>query len=486
MPGARESRKREPLEVALLWVGTDPSLREWAELALSGSRHRIEGLTALPCPEDSDQLSALDPDLLLIDESAEPDFADRLRAFKARFPRCQILLLGREDSDLSPRRLAPVQIRNWFFRPCDPCHVQDVLAAAGRSLRRERHERERRTRTLPGFEVFVGEDPIFLEALTTARKVAMSGATNVLILGETGTGKGVLAQAIHGVGPRASGPFVELNCAAIPENLVESELFGHARGAFTSADRDKPGLLELADGGTAFLDEIGEVELLAQAKLLKFLDDGIVRRLSGTGEIRIDARVIAATNRNLDQEVRAGRFRLDLYHRLNVIAISLPPLRERRGDIPLLAQHYLHRISRRLRGGPLEWQADTLLALQRYDWPGNVRELAHVIEHTVLLLDGDHSIGLADLPAGLIPSKPAVANSRGGLEIVVPETGVSLREVEAALLGATLERTQGNVTEAARLLRMSRGSLRYRMDKLGLSGCASRRRGRPRRRRAAA
>jgi len=467
-------------------------MRGWVEEGLAGLPFQSRNYEYLPDfaskAVGSGFGDGFDPDLALIDEESDGDFVEKLRLFKSRYPRCQILLAAREESTLTPQSIQPVAIRHWFSRPFEPGELGRVLAAAGRSLQRQWRDEHRHTRSLHGFERLVGRDPKLLEAISMARKVAESPQTSVLILGETGTGKGVLAQAIHAESPRSSGPFVEINCGAIPEALMESELFGHVRGAFTSAHTDKPGLLELADAGSAFLDEIGELDMSLQAKVLKFLDGGSLRRVQGLESIHVDVRIIAATNRDLEVEVEEKNFRLDLYHRLNVIMISLPPLRARVDDIPLLADHYIGQISQRLRGRKIRWSTEARRVLQGYTWPGNVRELINLTERMVLVAEDRDEIGSEDLPQ--IFSKPPVLfqveeqTQRPIIEL--PPDGISLKDVERAFLEAALAQTAGNVTEAARLLRMSRGSLRYRLEKLGLRDKASRRRGRPMRRRRAA
>lgn len=481
----------------MLAAGRDPAIATWIRHGLEGLPHRTVYMDGLP--GDGDQAydgvsegdaggGPFDPDLALVDEELSPDFPTRLRALKKRYPRCQVLLLSQENSDLSPRKLQPVAIRHWFFRPIEPDDIARVLRAAGRSLQRQFRDEHRHTRGLLGFDGLIGEHPRLLQALEVAHKVAQSSNTSVLILGDTGTGKGMLAQAIHSESPRSTGPFMEINCGAIPEGLMESELFGHVKGAFTTAHRDKPGLLELADGGTAFLDEVGELEMLLQAKLLKFLDDGRIRRVQGVETMSVDVRVIAATNRDLEAEVEDRNFRLDLYHRLNVVSISLPRLRDRAEDIPMLARHYIGKLSLKIRGRRLEWSEDALGALSRYPWPGNVRELINFTERMTLVSHDTDLIELEDLPPEMLSARPVLATHEGtGAPLVeLPQEGVSLKDVERSLVEAALARTGGNVTEAARLLHMSRGSLRYRLEKMGLQQSASRRRGRPMRRRRAA
>ncbi len=497
--------------IEVLIIG-GPELAGWVTSGLEGIPHRVVSFSTVPearafgpggpesrpdAPESgtadrrqpdperstgpNPAAAALDPDLALIEESADADFHSRLIRFKRLHPRCQVLLVGAEESALNPRSLGSAVVRHWFFRPVVPQVVVETLRAAGRSLARDRREKERHTRSLASLQDFIGTHPALCDTLELARRVAASPSTSVLVLGETGTGKGLLARAIHGESPRAGGPFVEINCAAIPANLIESELFGHTRGAFTSAVRDKPGLLELADGGTAFLDEVGELESVVQAKLLKFLDDGVLRRLAATSTVRVNTRVIAATNRDLEAEVSRGRFRLDLYHRLSVMVLRLPPLRERREDIPLLAARFLAEQSRSLRGEPMSWSGEAMEALTAYDWPGNVRELMNLTERLALLAPPGQPIGIDNLPAGMLARVPLlrVLDKGEAPLVVLPPEGVPFDAIERAVLEAALRLAGGNVTRAADLLGMGRGSLRYRLDRLHFELGASRRRGRP-------
>jgi two-component system, NtrC family, response regulator AtoC len=460
--------------IEVLLVG-GPELAGWIAAGLEGIPHRVVRLPSFP------ETVGGAPDLALVDESPAADFHARLSAFKRTHPRCQVLLVGAETSTLNPRSLGSAVVRHWFFRPVVTEVVVETLRAAGRSLARDRREQERHTRSLASLDDFVGTHPALRETLDLARRVATSPSTSVLVLGETGTGKGLLARAIHGESSRSAGPFVEINCAAIPSNLLESELFGHTRGAFTSAVRDKPGLLELADGGTAFLDEIGELEPVVQAKILKFLDEGVLRRLAATSTVRVNVRMIAATNRELEDEVREGRFRLDLFHRLNVMVLRLPPLRERREDIPLLARRFLAEQSRGLRGEPMTWSDEALEALTAYDWPGNVRELMNLTERLALLAPPGAPVAIGQLPAGMLVRTPLLRVRGAGAapEVALPPEGVPFDDIERAVLEAALRMAEGNVTQAAALLGMGRGSLRYRLDRLELEGRAARRRGRP-------
>jgi transcriptional regulator with PAS, ATPase and Fis domain len=309
--------------------------------------------------------------------------------------------------------------------------------------------------------------------LSLARKVAESEASSVLLQGDSGTGKDLVAKAIHYGSRRADAPFVAINCAAIPSTLIESELFGYEKGAFTDAKARKEGLFEQAEGGTLFLDEIGELELGLQAKLLRVLEEGMFRRVGGLKDIPLDVRVVAASNRDLRKESEANRFRLDLYYRLSVIQIDIPPLRERGDDILLLTQHYIDLFSGRLRlrkkmRGLAPEVRDIFLG---YAWPGNVRELRNVIERALILEDGD-LVTLEYLPRDLAAGSPAAAQAQttgaatDGGAFTLPAGGVALEEVENSLVRQAVERSGGNQTRAAELLGISRDQLRYRLKKI--------------------
>ncbi|MBX3158582.1 MAG: sigma-54-dependent Fis family transcriptional regulator [Deltaproteobacteria bacterium] len=294
-------------------------------------------------------------------------------------------------------------------------------------------------------------------------RVAASDIT-VLLLGETGAGKEVIAEAIHRRSARADKPFVRLNCGALAENLLESELFGHERGAFTGAVDTKPGLLEVAQGGVVFLDEVGELQPATQVKLLRVLDERMVTRVGAVKPRPIDVRVIAATNRDLDEEVRSGRFRLDLLYRLNAMSIIVPPLRERVAEIAPLAGVFLRRYAAQLGRPAPALTAEALALLESYTWPGNIRELRNVIERAVVLCTGDE-IGVADLPQermrSTFSSEPAVPQSDPALQIPDTPEAAERRRIRAAL-----EASAGNQTIAAKMLGMSRRTLINKMEKL--------------------
>ncbi len=311
-------------------------------------------------------------------------------------------------------------------------------------------------------EQMLGESPAFRAVLRAAAITAVTDATT-LIQGESGTGKELLARAIHQQSRRAAGPFVTINCAALPENLAESELFGHRRGAFTGATADQRGRIQAAHGGTLFLDEVGELPLGIQAKLLRFLEGGEVQPVGQPRPERVDVRVVAATNRDLFAEVQAGRFREDLFYRLNVVPLLLPPLRERGRDLELLVQRLTARLAMSHRLDAPRYSLGALEALQRYRWPGNVRELRNVCERMVILFPG-RTIQAENLPGEIRHSQPGVQEG----DFVLPEAGVHLDSLERDLIRQALERTHGNQSRAARLLGLTRGTLIYRMKKYAI------------------
>jgi PAS domain S-box-containing protein len=311
----------------------------------------------------------------------------------------------------------------------------------------------------------IGESPAMREVMNFVRRVASSEATTILLEGENGTGKDLIAKTLHYHSVRQAEPFIAINCAAIPETLLESELFGYEKGAFTDARAQKRGIFELADRGTLFLDEIGEIPLMLQAKLLRVLEDQTFRRLGGLKDIKLDLRVIAATNKNLREAVKEGAFRQDLYFRLNVIQISIPPLRERTDDIVPLTKFFIDHYNRKFKRnieGVTEGAAKLLLS---HDWPGNVRELRNAIERA-MILEESSLIAPQSLPIAIARPDTGVMSVAAPAEI--PTDGLSLEDNERHLLARALEKTNGNQTQAARLLRITRDTLRYKMKKFNL------------------
>ena len=346
-----------------------------------------------------------------------------------------------------------------------PLERDELLVVLGKAMERTRLVRENRMlheqlRDRFRLENIVGDHGSMQDVFRVVHKVAASTST-ILIYGESGTGKELVAQALHQESDRRHRPFYAVNVAALPESILEAELFGHEKGAFTGADTRKIGLFEQASGSTLFLDEVGDLKRDLQVKLLRTLQQREIMRVGGTERIHVDVRIVAATNQDLERAVRDGTFREDLYYRLNVIPIFLPPLRERRTDIPLLVEHFVKK-----HGGPGRHRSvseEALKILVNYDWPGNVRELESVIERSLLLSDGDIVLP-GDLPAGVRAGiGPA---GRGSLGLDIPESGIDLEGVERALIRQALEKTSGNVSRAARLLGLSRRTLQYRLEKI--------------------
>ncbi len=332
-------------------------------------------------------------------------------------------------------------------------------------LRRQVREMRRRLDHEYGFDRIVGRHPAMLELFDLINRVARSSSSTVFLRGETGTGKDLVAGVIHYNSDRALRPFMNVTCTAISETLLESELFGHEKGAFTDARRQKKGLLELANGGTVFLDEVGDMPPKLQAKLLHFLENRRFRRVGGSEEIAVDVRIIAATNRDIDAAIRQGAFRRDLLYRLAVVPIDLPPLRDRGDDVRLLADHFAHRYSREFKKPITAIAEDAYEKLASYPWPGNVRELRNTIERAVLLTNGT-VLTAADIMLGSAQAQGVRSDDLDGLDM--PPGGLDFSKLENKLLRQALARAGGNQTKAARLLNVSRDAFRYRLEKHGL------------------
>jgi DNA-binding NtrC family response regulator len=336
-----------------------------------------------------------------------------------------------------------------------------------RMLRREVKLAQRERANALGFDQIIGESEVMRKAKDLAERIARSDVSSILLQGETGTGKDLFAKAIHYASDRANGPYLAINCAALPATLIESELFGYEKGAFTDAKQRKEGLFEQAQGGTIFLDEIGEMELSLQAKLLRVLENGVFRRVGGLKDIPLDVRIVAASNQNLKKAGEEGTFRLDLYFRLSVIQIDIPPLRERGNDVIDLAKHYIDRANLKRRGKPLKGISPEVEYIFRsYQWSGNVRELRNVIERASILEDGEY-VSTVHLPADMLASEPMIGGIAAKTGITLPIEGIPLETVEFELARQAVDRTAGNLTKAAKLLGISRDQLRYKLRKSG-------------------
>ncbi len=343
------------------------------------------------------------------------------------------------------------------------------LALETQSLRREVRQLRRDGKGLPGSVDMIGASQAMEQVYRQVREVARHESATVLITGESGTGKELVARGIHDLSPRKDRPFIEINCGSLPFNLLETELFGHERGAFTDAKTRKIGLLEEATGGTIFLDEIGEMDMNLQVKLLRVLEDRKIRRLGGTRLIDIDVRVVAATNRELKVAMDEKVFREDLYYRLNVFPIHLPPLRERREDIPPLLDFFLKKFSRDFNKRIREISRDALDLLMRYHWPGNVRELRNVVER-ICIMHNTEVIKPDGLPKEIWGGAP---RKESAFDLEVPPEGICLEEIvgqiEKDLIAKAVKITGGNVAKTARLLNVPRGTLRYKLEKYQLA-----------------
>jgi two-component system, NtrC family, response regulator AtoC len=352
---------------------------------------------------------------------------------------------------------------HFMNKPFDLEALATMVEQALETTRLRREVRQLRASQAEPYSLdrMVGESAPLREFKALLKRVATSPTSTVLLTGESGTGKDLTAKILHYSSARSTRPFVNITCSALPETLLESELFGHERGAFTDARQQKKGLFEQADGGTVFLDEIGEMTAPLQAKLLRFLEEKTFRRVGGTADVRVDVRVIAATNRNLEEEVRAGRFREDLFYRLNVLPLKLPPLRAHLEDLSALVSYYVDIFNREFKKNVRGASAATLKLLTNYGWPGNVRELRNATERAMLLSTGD-MLEPADFP---IAADHSLVNQVIGL----PAQGLNLEEAEKSLVLQALERTGWNQTRAAKLLGLNRDQIHYRMEKFKLT-----------------
>jgi two-component system, NtrC family, response regulator AtoC len=347
-----------------------------------------------------------------------------------------------------------------------PFNIDEIALLVEKALETTRLRREVRTLRASQAQPYaidriVGDSAVMVAVRAMLEKVATSPASTVLLTGESGTGKDLAAKVIHYASQRAGRPFMNITCSALPETLLESELFGHERGAFTGADRQKHGLLESADGGTVFLDEIGEMVPGLQIKLLRVLEEKTFKRVGGASDIRVDVRVIAATNRQLEDEVAQGRFREDLYYRLNVLPIVLPPLRQHAEDIPLLVNYYVDMYNAEFRKRVRGVTPEAMIRLRTYGWPGNVRELRNAVERAMLLAEGD-VLTLEHFPV----TSPGTGRLTERVDL--PPNGIDLEQLERSLVVQALERSGWNQTRAAALLGLNRDRIRYRIEKFGL------------------
>ena len=445
---------------SILLIDDDDSLRRVMEFTLTEAGHRVnavssgeEGLSLF----EKDGFDAVITDITMPGMNGM-QVLEKIRDQDNRVPVIVITAYGTIESAVDAMKKGAF---DYITKPFNRDELRITLDTALRMRRLEKENQELRTvvNDRYRFDSIVGTSEKLRELLDMAGRVAASEAS-VLITGESGTGKELLARGIHFNSSRAEGPFVAVNCAAIPENLIESELFGHVKGAFTGAVRDREGKFELAAGGTLFLDEIGDLRIDLQAKILRALQERQVDRVGGRHPLSVDVRIIAATNKDVELAVKEGAFREDLYYRLSVITLHLPPLRERREDVAVLADHFLKKFNpdTAVRIAP-----DAATALSSYGWPGNVRELENVIQRATVLKRGE-TITAQDLPDKLKKEKMNVES----IILNLPEDGISLEELEKSLIVKALEKQKGNQTRAAEYLGITRPTLIYRMEKYGI------------------
>ncbi|HEY3450458.1 MAG TPA: sigma-54 dependent transcriptional regulator [Myxococcales bacterium] len=425
-----------------------------------------EGFRTLSASNGSDALDLLRRERVpvLITDLMMPGMsgADLLKAAKAVRPETEVVLITAYGTVETAVQAMKEGAYDFITKPLKRAAIVKVVrqAAEKAALIEENKSLKERLAEVSagGKRAIIGQSPSFRAVMDTLKQAAPSTAT-VLLLGESGTGKELVARAVHDSSPRAGGPFVPINCAAIPETILESELFGYERGAFTGAIARKEGRFERASSGTLFLDEVGEMSPSVQVKLLRVLQEGEIERLGGTGPIKVDVRVVAATNKDLKALVDQGRFRDDLYYRLNVVSITLPPLRERREDIPLLANHFLKICSQKNQKPMSGFGKAALERMEAYAWPGNVRELENAVERAVVLSRGS-SVELEDLP-------DSVRGGASGSErhIVIP-IGTPMEEIELKVIQETLRHTKGDKTLAARLLGIAARTIYRKLDRI--------------------
>ncbi len=433
-----------------------------------GQALTAEGYEVVEASNGKEALAAVKehgPDVIVLDHRMPaPDGMEVLRRLRAKGESVPVIMLTAHGNVETAVAAMKAGATEYLTKPFDLEEVKLALEKASRlsDLRAEVERLRGELDRVYDVEGIVASDRQMLGVLETVRKVAETNAT-VMVYGESGTGKELVARAIHRLSGRADKPFVSIHAGALPETLLESELFGYEKGAFTGASMAKPGRFELANGGTLFLDEIGDITPSVQVKLLRVLQERRFERLGGTRTIDVDVRVVAATNQDLQQLIVDGAFREDLFYRLNVVPMTLPPLRDRPADIPLLVAHFLEKFE----AGDRQITQDALAAMAQYSWPGNIRELENTVERIVILSRGSE-IGLDDLPSEVRAGSGAVRPAARGFAL--PEGGLDLEEVELELVRQALDRVGGSMPKAAKLLGLTVRTLEARMVRFGLPG----------------
>lgn len=425
-----------------------------------------EGYEVIQACDGKEALSAVSeqvPDIMVLDHKMPaPDGMEVLRRLRAKGNTFPIIMLTAHGNVQTAVEAMKAGASEYLTKPFDLEELKLGIEKALRMSELAAEVNRLREELDKDYDVegIVAQDPAILGVLETVRKVAPTGATT-LIYGESGTGKELVARALHKLSPRAGKPFISVSAGALPETLLESELFGYEKGAFTGAMTAKPGRFEMANGGTLFLDEIGDISPAVQVKLLRVLQERTFERLGGTRPIEVDVRVVAATNRDLQQLIADGEFREDLFYRLNVVPVTLPPLRQRRSDIPLLVAHFLEKSN----AVEKTITPEAMQLLVDYQWPGNIRELENTVERIAILAHGD-DIGADDLPAEV---RAGVTTCDAGARcFVLPEGGIDMEEVELDLIRQALDRAGHVVPKAAKLLGLTTRTLEARMQRFGL------------------
>jgi two-component system response regulator HydG len=455
------------MSTQILVVDDDPGHLTTLKTILRSWHHTVataaDGMAAVAAVKDQPF------DLILMDvRMTEMDGITALRQIKAYNPAIPILIMTAFSSVATAVEALKSGAYDYLTKPLDFEALRLTVARALEHTRLKNENRQLKAALNKRFEWprIIGQSPPMHALMDMLAMVAPAEAT-VLITGESGTGKELVARSIHHNSPRRDLPFVVVNCAALAENLLESELFGHEKGAFTGADKRREGRFRQAHGGSLFLDEIAETRPAMQAKLLRAIQEKEIQRVGGDETLSVNVRILAATNRDLAAEVGVGRFREDLFYRLNVVSVEVPPLRARREDIPLLAQHFLDRFAARNRKTVKGFTPQAMDALLRHEWPGNVRELENAVERAVILLMGDY-VSERELPASIVPAAPPACAPADASPPVVNGTAQPLEQVERAAILAALELAGGNKSKAARRLGINRKTLHAKLKRYGM------------------